>query len=682
MQTNHTALRRAVLGALLAAQFSTPIAAAVPGWSSSKISMGGVINGGSELPLLQQRPVDALFSYAGQGGDGDRESILTTDVKVERLMHYIRAMESNLAGQTFMPTIVFYTVDGSSSHYTIQLDLSNDSSKHYLRNHYINLISLLKQLEGYKDAKHPVPATLLLNPDFLGEMHKSCQPGYCPTPFDYAVPVASGLTEAFDYLGLNKADIPAEFMAANTTLPNYIRSLNWLVRKFGPNIPYGWHYNVWAGDQTGHGWLHQASQNTAMIAPHAKAVKDFLYTMKAYGNPEAQLNPDFIAFDKWERDVFSKMALNGLQGGYLYNAPTYGVYTEYVKQVSQLLGNQPVMLWQVPGGHLQVNGDVDTRCDHASSDATYFLGDANVDSAASNLQAYFGNLAMPTNSSYVLNGAVTVKDFLKCPSSESACWQTGHLAQLKAANVFSVIWGGGSTTSIAGTDNVADDGGWLWNRLKALGLNNGTGSSAPIPTLPPKATNAPGASCNAWEATAVYQAGACVTKGGQTYTAMWYSQGNDPATESGPDGSGKVWRIVASAATATPSAKPTATPSVTPAPTSVPTAVPTATPVPTAAPTATPTVTPTVKPSATPSPAPTATPTVKPTASPSPAPTATPGSGVTVCAPAWSASTQYSLAGTVVSFGGHNYQSKWWTVNENPSQTGTWGVWQDLGVCR
>ncbi|QLI82435.1 hypothetical protein HZU75_13370 [Chitinibacter fontanus] len=671
MHKTNKILRTAVLGCLLSSQLATPLLAAVPGWSTSKISMGGVINGGSELPLLQQRPVDSLFTYAGQGGDGDRESILTTDTKVAKLMQYIRGMESNLSGQTFMPTIVFYTVDGSSSHYTIQLDLSNDSEKHYLRNHYINLISLLKQLQGYKDAKHPVPATLLLNPDFLGEMHKSCQPGYCPTPFDYAVPVASGLSEAFDYLGINKADIPAEFMAGGTTLPNYIRSLNWLVRKFGPDIPYGWHYNVWAGDQTGHGWLHQASQNAALITPHATAVKDFLLQMKVYGNPETNMNPDFIAFDKWERDVFSKMAQNGLQGGYLYNAPTYGVYTEYVKQVSQQLGNKPVMLWQIPGGHLQVNGDVDTRADHASSDATYFLGDANVDSAASNLQAYYGNLAMPTNSSYLLNGAVTVKDFLKCPSSETGCWQTGHLNQLKAANVFSVIWGGGSTTSIAGTDNVADDGGWLWSRIKALGLNNGTGSNAPIPTPVPTATPVGGSSCNAWQATSVYQAGACVSKGGQNYTAMWYTVGDDPATNSGPDGSGKVWRTAATTNT-TPTPSPVAT--ATPTPIATASATPSATPAPTVspAPTATPVVTATPKPSVTPTVAPTAT----------PAATATPSGGITACATAWSASTAYSIAGTIVSYGKHNYQSKWWTVNENPSQTGQWGVWADLGACQ
>ncbi|WP_231550545.1 glycosyl hydrolase family 18 protein [Chitinibacter sp. ZOR0017] len=51
------------------------------------------------------------------------------------------------------------------------------------------------------------------------------------------------------------------------------------------------------------------------------------------------------------------------------------------------------------------------------------------------------------------------------------------------------------------------------------------------------------------------------------------------------------------------------------------------------------------------------------------------------CAPAWSATVTYGTAGTTVSQNGHNYSNKWWTLNEDPSKAGTWGVWNDLGVC-
>ncbi|WP_307852891.1 chitinase [Kitasatospora sp. RG8] len=48
--------------------------------------------------------------------------------------------------------------------------------------------------------------------------------------------------------------------------------------------------------------------------------------------------------------------------------------------------------------------------------------------------------------------------------------------------------------------------------------------------------------------------------------------------------------------------------------------------------------------------------------------------------PAWSAATTYT-GGAKVSYGGHRYHAKWWTLNENPSASGQWGVWSDDGPC-
>ncbi|MFD6524614.1 MULTISPECIES: glycosyl hydrolase family 18 protein [unclassified Isoptericola] len=49
-------------------------------------------------------------------------------------------------------------------------------------------------------------------------------------------------------------------------------------------------------------------------------------------------------------------------------------------------------------------------------------------------------------------------------------------------------------------------------------------------------------------------------------------------------------------------------------------------------------------------------------------------------AAAWAASSVYT-GGNRVSYQGHTYEAKWWTTNENPAQSGQWGVWRDLGAC-
>ncbi|GLW71114.1 chitinase [Kitasatospora phosalacinea] len=74
------------------------------------------------------------------------------------------------------------------------------------------------------------------------------------------------------------------------------------------------------------------------------------------------------------------------------------------------------------------------------------------------------------------------------------------------------------------------------------------------------------------------------------------------------------------------------------------------------------------------------------TASPSPTSSTSPSTGTSsspgtgTCSPAWSATTTY-VGGDKVSYNGHNYHAKWWTLNENPAGSGQWGVWADDGPC-
>ncbi|GAA2134908.1 chitinase [Kitasatospora kazusensis] len=76
-----------------------------------------------------------------------------------------------------------------------------------------------------------------------------------------------------------------------------------------------------------------------------------------------------------------------------------------------------------------------------------------------------------------------------------------------------------------------------------------------------------------------------------------------------------------------------------------------------------------------------ATPPSTPPTSSSPTSTisATPSSG-TCTAAAWD-STKVYTAGNTVSYAGHRWHAKWWTLNENPSASGQWGVWADDGPC-
>ncbi|WP_308445811.1 lytic polysaccharide monooxygenase [Chitinolyticbacter albus] len=162
----------------------------------------------------------------------------------------------------------------------------------------------------------------------------------------------------------------------------------------------------------------------------------------------------------------------------------------------------------------------------------------------------------------------------------------------------------------------------------------------PVPTTP---TPAPGACYTAWAEGRNFTAGTLVTYNGRNYQALvthtaYVGAGWNPAS------SNTLWKDVGACTGSVPTPTP-----VTPAP---------VTPTP---------VTPTPVTPAPVTPAP-----VTPTPV-TPAPSS--------CNPVWNASTVYAATGTKVTYNGRNYQNKWWTQGDNPSQSGQWGVWQDIGAC-
>jgi len=540
-------------------------ASAPPGWPSDTMAMGSVINGGAEAATLAQRPVYSFFTYAGIDGGGDRGKFIPVDSKVTNIMKQIRDLEGKMQAPT-MPTFVFYTIDGSSGVDKIKRDLEPAN----LVIHYKNLFSLLKQLEGYRDAKHPVPATLVLNPDFIGELHKQCGQYYCPIPFDTQIQVKDSLQTAIRELGL-PLTLPKALLGDQQGFPEYVQSINWIMVQAGTNITYGWQDNVWAGDPRGHDWVHLAKSNQTLIDQHVADEVAFVERMKVYSDDPAIRRPDFIAFDKWERDVFTA-GVDAINGGYMYNGQDMDVYLKYVKGMAQSLGDQPVMLWQIPGGHLQVPGDIDPRNDHASAEADYILGNPSLKllyisttkPRISNLKPYIAKQKVPAR--YASPNTATVEEYMAdCPEWDSACLQTDHLQAVKDANVFSILWGGGSTTGVAGLSAATDDNGWLFGRIKAHGLNNGEGCKddcdKPIdpvdpvdpvdPPTPAECDSGMGPSGNVkWCATMDHYAKfSKVDLEGSGYEAQWYAnKGEKPGGSdtwkkiSGPDQPGDlIW---------------------------------------------------------------------------------------------------------------------------------------------
>jgi hypothetical protein len=146
------------------------------------------------------------------------------------------------------------------------------------------------------------------------------------------------------------------------------------------------------------------------------------------------------------------------------------------------------------------------------------------------------------------------------------------------------------------------------------------------------------------------------------YYNNWWTQGNNPATNSGGQYSGQPWTVVGECSGGV---SPTPTPIVSP------------TPAPTVSPTPAPTVSPT--------PAPTVSPTPAPTVSPTPAPTISPSPSICTGYPEWSASVAYSTPKTKVVYSNNLYYNNWWTQNNDPTTNsgpaGSGLPWTLVGSC-
>ncbi len=96
---------------------------------------------------------------------------------------------------------------------------------------------------------------------------------------------------------------------------------------------------------------------------------------------------------------------------------------------------------------------------HFASGGTFFMGDARIGSDPDTLSLQLLNTAL-NSATY---GVQTVGDFLR--KDKGYDWSQMQALNLPDFNVFSILWGGGSTISITTIHSNGEDGGWLADKM-------------------------------------------------------------------------------------------------------------------------------------------------------------------------------------------------------------------------
>lgn len=425
----------------------------------------GTITNASEAfdDNFKNSPLSVIFKYSGLDGAGDRGKIPDM-TPTKNTIEQARRLEASQGGRVILPVMVHYTANasGGGSLEAIK-DMEENQNLYY---HYRNLIQEIKVILSYEDDKHPNPGAFVISPDLIGAIQQDVAFGNDHDIRTMLIKVNEEINKAFTDEGLSTQSIPV----FTNNLKGYFQSINFLIYHVGEcKIPFGYQQNVWAGGSAR--WVYEGAGEFNSPVDEAIEIATFMNELELY---TGEWKPDFIAFDRYERDCFGPAAIQN----YAWTARHWDKYLVFCKEISERIGNVPIMLWQIPGGHMATKSEVTTNynvAQHSSAAAPYFLGDDRIGTNINKIKDELRNIPL-TLTHYQ---ASSIGEHLM--NDNGYDWGTSNLQRLANMNVFSILWGGGSTTGVGSIGTNGDDDKWLANKIKAYYENPPVFKTTSIP---------------------------------------------------------------------------------------------------------------------------------------------------------------------------------------------------------
>jgi uncharacterized protein YjdB len=452
-----------------------PVDLYVPGWGNC-LAMGTVSNGSNTInQALADSMASVIYKYAGPGGNGDRGQIVEPSQTVATIAQARSVEELTGNTRTVLPVMVVYTAEasgGGAAEFDIiytgeaEAGVTPTPNSENLKKHYINLIRIAKTLQAAKDDAHPSPGSIVLNPDLMGAWQQNEETQFNTNYRNEdgtfrTIVIKQAIQDAIDWVQANDgatafdpASIPSSILEDVT---GFVQSQNFLIRQYAPDVTFGWQINLWAPGSSL--WIHNRySGQQELWETVSSTVTSFFDTLGVYSGDWA---PDFVTFDKYERDGLGNQA-RGV--GYAYNSLDWDNYLAFVKQVTDHY-EKPALLWQIPGGHMPTTGESLTNYDvnaHGGTGGPYFMGDKLIGTDTTQIDSALLATELPE---VLYNGATNVQELLN--EDPTFDWGKQRLRQAAASNAFAILWGGGSTTSVVDIGTSGDDDGWLVERIQA-----------------------------------------------------------------------------------------------------------------------------------------------------------------------------------------------------------------------
>ncbi|MGL4655000.1 MAG: hypothetical protein ACRCWM_03815, partial [Sarcina sp.] len=342
-----------------------------------------------------------------------------------------------------IPFFVYYNIPDSSEDYAVDLAHINDTK--YMEAYFKDLKFLLDICVEYAGDE---TVGMVFEPDFLGYMMQ--QSGKQPNEITAVVDAAysSGVLE--------KGKDP-EF---ENSVKGLVEAINYTVEKYYPQAYNGWQFNIWSYNQPGvpgQGLLHKTEyagwdEGRKFIKDAATATAEYYDAagINSYGT-------EFISIDKYGLDGAYEAGApeNPKDSKWLWNADIWNNYLLYTKTLHEVT-EQPVILWQLPVGHLNSTqtpdpydggnfDDLSNAVAHYEDSApTFFFGDT-FKAGGGKRTEYFG-----TNEA---------NDPKIKTQGDTITWG-GHMEEAKDAGVISMLFGAGVGASTDAVGSPPTDDYW------------------------------------------------------------------------------------------------------------------------------------------------------------------------------------------------------------------------------
>lgn len=298
-----------------------------------------------------------------------------------------------------IPFFVYYTICGSNESYTT--DLKNIQDEKHLGYYFKDLRFTLDMIKAESNGEI---VGMIFEPDFIGYMMQMSkkQPNeiYANTKLVYEQ--SFGGVNAVGVLDSTVDVDPLTNQPFADNLYGLVSAINYIVNKYnttqGTNIKYGWQFNLWSNPTQGipvKGLMHKTTE-VGIEAGRIFIQDRSRETAEYYINAGVlRFNPDFISIDKYGKDAASfagdtNPAGDPANATWFWNADNWNNYLLYTKVLHQTT-NKPVVLWQLPVGHIErsqasdpydgplfdplTNTKNGAECSYEDSSTTFFFGD-------------------------------------------------------------------------------------------------------------------------------------------------------------------------------------------------------------------------------------------------------------------------------------------------------------------